>query len=89
MPGKERRGLGQRGLWDHLQLLDHGGLVRMGVGCDDPAQAVLVRRGEGHGQYPLRGARPTFQRQIADHGVLLEPLGRELSAGGEHSQRDG
>ena len=57
-------------------------------GRPGPRKPCVVRR-----RWPSRArpwpARAPFQRQFADHRILLEPFGGQLSAAGQHAQRDG
>ena len=47
-----------------------------------------AQRSLGHGQRAGDGSDPPVERELADGGVLREPLSRELPRGGEDRERD-
>ncbi len=73
---------------NHLDVFNDCRFVRARSRHDQPAQAFLPGGLDGHRQRSLDGARCSLQRQLADNGILTEPLGGDLPAAGQNAQRD-
>jgi hypothetical protein len=73
----------------HGDGLDPGqsGLGRR-LGCTDESQQPCATRAFRDGQRPRDRADPPIQSQLADGGVLSQPLGRKLPRRGQHRKRD-
>ncbi len=88
LAGEEGDGLREAADGDDFDLFDDGGFGGAGGGHDEAAKAALLGGGDGHRERALGRPREAVEGQLADDGVLLEPVGGELPAGGEHAERD-
>ena len=61
----------------------------LSAGHEQPAEALVLGGGHGHRQGALGRPRGAVEGQLADHGVLREPLGGDLPAADQDAQGDG
>ncbi len=60
----------------------------LAVGTTSPLQPFLLRGGDGHRQAPARRPRGAVEGQFADDGIFAKFFRHQLSAAGQHPQRD-
>ena len=58
-------------------------------GTTRAAQPLLLRGRDGHRRRHLGGPRAALERQFAHHPILFKAIGRQLSAAGQYTKRDG
>jgi hypothetical protein len=87
-PRKKTDRLGQTGDGDHLDLLHDGSFAGAFGGDHEPPQADLPRRRHRHRERAAHRPRRSIEREFAHHGVLGKQLRLQLTAAGEHTERD-
>ena len=73
---------------DDLQAGDHrrfGGVFRR----DQHADLAFCPRAQGNGQHAFDRAHAAVERQLAHHDEIVELVGLDLFAGGDHADGDG
>jgi hypothetical protein len=88
LAGEEGNRLGKRRDADHLDPFDDRRLRRARFRHDQPAQFLLRRAGHRHRERAAGRPRAAVERQLAEHGILLEAVGGQLPAAGQQAQRD-
>ena len=88
LPREEADGLREAGHRNDFNLFHHGCFGRALRGYHQAAQVPLPSRRHRHRERPLRGPRVPFQRQLANHRILLQLFGFKLPAGDEHPERN-
>lgn len=72
---------------DHLDPLHHRRFARIFGRHHQPPQSLFLGR-HRHGEGTFHRPHLPFERELAHHRILSEEIGRDLTAAGQHAERD-